>query len=210
MSLPTRTFQRIDRLVEGLWKRLPEVVFWVFLVGSVAYLGQIGAGEIMNRGVGGAPGTTNAYTFVINSGAESWAAPGLTYEGITGVILALAQASAVALGAFLLFARRLRRRIIGSMLVVGWAALWAANAAAFAGKSGGSAGDWMMALAYALPLVASMIVAMRRMGAGGRGRGGVMRRTPPRLRRREAPKTPTIPPPPARLRGERGTAAAVA
>ncbi len=140
MSMPARTVQRIDRGVDRLWKRLPELVFWVFLIGTVAYLGRLGGVDLWDRAFHGAEGVSSTRIFLVNNpaAAETWTAPGLTYEGIPGAILALVEAGAVALGALLLFARRLRMRILGSMIVVAWTALWVANNSAAAAMSSGS------------------------------------------------------------------------
>lgn len=188
MSARARMGNSANNAVNALWARVPEMVFWIFTLGTTAYLAWIGAGEIWSRLAGDGAATTATNMFAISNGTEIvWNGAGLSWEGIPGALIALAQAAAVTLGMLFLLARRLRPRILGAMITVGWAALWAANATAFAAKSG-SALTWLLAAAYTLPLIAAVVVSMRRMGSVTR-----RRRVP-----RRAPRA--IPPAPPRFR----------
>ena len=90
-----------------------------------------------------------------------------------------------------MFARRTRMRLLGLAIVLAWAGLWATNATIFAAKWGDPRG-WLLAVGYALPLVATAIVVARRLRiAPPRGRW-----TMPRRRRRRTPAPPDVPPPP--------------
>jgi hypothetical protein len=195
--MPARThiLNRIDHGVDVAWKRAPDLVFWLFMLGTSFWLAWMGGSDLKLRLLDGVGGATHTTIFRVVNGPESWTAPGLTYDGLLGSTIALFEAAAVVFGLLLLRSRRLGRRIGGVMIVVAWAALWAGNAAAFAAKSGGGL-TWGMAAAYTLPLVAAIIVGMRFMASPRRGRRRTWPRLP-RLRRSPAP----IPPPPARLRG---------
>lgn len=184
MAAVARTWAALERGVESVWKRIPDLVFWLFMLGSAGYLGRMGGTGLWDRLVLGAPDATGTHFFRIDSPA--WTAPGLTYEGIPGALLALGEAGAVLVGLVMLFASRLRARVLASMIVVAWASLWAANATALAAKTGDLA-MWLMAAAYGVPLVATIIVSMRRMGSSHGGRRG--RRPLPRIRipRRRTP-----------------------
>lgn len=185
MSARAQLGNAANNAVNTLWGRVPEMVFWIFTLGTTAYLAWIGSSEIWARLSQSQAATTATNIFAISNGSEVvWNGAGLSWEGIPGALIALAQAAAVTLGMLFLLARRLRPRILGAMITVGWAALWAANATAFAAKSG-TALTWLLAIAYSLPLIAAVVVSMRRMGSVTR-----RRRTP----RRTPRGIPAVPP----------------
>ena len=167
MAARTRLFSAVDRGVETTWKRAPDLVFWLFMAGTALWLGWMGASDLNAHLVQGVGGISHTSIFRVANGGEAWTAPGLTYDGTLGSVIALFEAGAVIFGLLMLHSRKLGRRVGGVMIVVAWAALWAGNAAAFAAKSGGGL-NWILAAGYTLPLAATAIVGMRKMGGRGR------------------------------------------
>jgi len=138
----------------------PTTIFWLFMAGSAAYLGWLGLSDLNLRLADGVGGVTNTAIFRINDGAESWTAPLLTYTGLTGSMLAVAEAAIVLAALALSLSSRRTLRLPAKLTTLGWASLWTASATMFAQKSGDPLA-WALAAAYAIPLAATAIVITR-------------------------------------------------
>jgi hypothetical protein len=157
MSTPIARAGAARRLQQA-WP--PTVVHYTFALGSAAYLLAIGLVEVHRRLIQGVPGETITRVFAVYGDTDTWTAPLLSYEGLSGATLALAQAAAVLVALALSFSRRSAPRWIGRLGLLAWTALWTAGAWMYADRAG-SLGAWLIAAAYLAPLASTAIVVSR-------------------------------------------------
>ena len=104
----------------GPLRRLAVGGAWLFIVFSLAHLAWVVWAKW-----GDPTGLTTLYQTTV--GEEVHRAWALSYGGVTGLILALLQASAVSVAAIMSVRSRLRPRLAGHGILIAWSAIWMLN-----------------------------------------------------------------------------------
>lgn len=112
---------RLIRLPAAAATDLACFVSRVFLIGSIAAMGFVGL--FLATG-----GDGRASIMAVESAAGRVESFGLTYAGLSGLVLAAVQAGLVVLAWSCSSWGKARTRKLGSLALVGWAGLWLANA----------------------------------------------------------------------------------